>query len=120
MVRAGLCPDLVDVSDFLPTLATLAGAELPVGATLDGRSFAPQLRGEAGRPREWVYSGHRGRSFLRDRRWKLTNSGDLYDLARDPDESAAIEPARDTTESAAARARLEAYVRAYFPEQRLP
>ncbi len=120
VVRAGVCPDLVDVSDFLPTLTVLAHAELPAGTTLDGHSFAPQLLGNPGRPRAWVYSGHRGRSFLRDERWKLTNGGALYDLARDPDETAAIGPGADTPESAAARARLESYVRAYFPEQRLP
>jgi arylsulfatase A len=120
VVRGGICSDLVDVSDFLPTLATLAHTDLPAGITLDGRSFAPQLGGEPGRPREWVYSGHRGRSFLRDERWKLTNSGALYDLTRDPDETAAIAPGADTPESAAARARLESYVRAYFPEARLP
>jgi arylsulfatase A len=119
-LRAGVCADLVDVSDLLPTLAALAGAELPAGVTLDGRSFAPQLVGGPARPRDWVYSGHRGRSFLRDQRWKLTHSGELYDLDRDPDESAAIRAEIDTAESAAARERLVAYVRAYFPEQRLP
>ncbi len=119
-VPAGICPDLVDVSDFLPTLAALAHAELPAGAALDGRSFAPQLVGSPARPRDWVYSGHRGRSFLRDQRWKLTSSGDLYDLDRDPDESAAIRADADTPESAVARERLVAYVRAYFPERRLP
>jgi arylsulfatase A len=117
----GVCPDLVDVSDFLPTLAALAGVELPAGVSLDGRSFAPQLRGEPGQPRDWVYGGdHRGRSFLRDRRWKLTNSGALYDVERDPDELAAIAPGHDTPESAAARARLEGYVRAYFGSETLP
>jgi len=120
VVPAGVCPDLVDVSDFLPTLAALAGAALPAGDALDGRSFAPQLRGERGEPREWVYSGHRGRSFLRDRRWKLTNGGEVFDLERDPDERSPIHAAADTADSAAARARLERYVRAYFPEQRLP
>jgi arylsulfatase A len=121
VVPAGVCPDLVDVSDFLPTLAALAGAALPEGVTLDGRSFAPQLRGEPGQPREWVYGGdHRGQSFLRDRRWKLTNRGALYDVERDPDEAAAIAPGQDTPESAAARARLEDYARAYFPGGALP
>jgi arylsulfatase A len=118
VVSAGVSEALVDLSDFLPTLAELAGAPLPVG--LDGRSFAPQLRGEPGRPRAWVYSGHRGRSFLRDQRWKLTRSGALHDLAHDPDEAAPIEPGRDTAESAAARARLLAQVRAYFPGGELP
>jgi arylsulfatase A len=118
VVTAGVCGDLVDLSDFLPTLAELAGAPLPHG--LDGRSFAPQLRGEPGRPRTWVYSGQRGRSFLRDERWKLSRDGALHDLARDPDETAPIAPDRDTAESAAARARLLAYVRAYFPGGELP
>ena len=46
--------DLIDFSDFLPTLLDAAGAPAPEG--LDGRSFLPQLRGEKGTPREWVYS----------------------------------------------------------------
>jgi arylsulfatase A len=117
---AGVSGDLVDLSDFFPTLAELAGAELPAGVPLDGRSFAPQLRGESGRPRAWVYSGHRGGSFLRDERWKLRRDGALHDLAHDPDETAPLLPGADTPESAAARARLAAHVRAYFPDGELP
>ena len=120
VVRPGVAQDLVDASDFLPTLAELAGAAVPEGVTLDGRSFAPQLRGEPGRPRAWVYSGFGGRSFLRDERWKLLRSGELFDLARDADETAPILAAADTPESAAARARLLAHARAYFPGGALP
>jgi arylsulfatase A len=120
VVTAGVCGDLVDLSDFLPTLAELAGAALPGGAELDGRSFAPRLRGVPGRPRAWVYSGHRGRSFLREERWKLRRDGALHDLAHDPDEVAPIAPEGDTPESAAARARLRTHVRAYFPGGELP
>ena len=46
--------DLVDFSDFMPTLADISGAKLP-DVTLDGRSFWPQCRGEPGDPREWVF-----------------------------------------------------------------
>jgi arylsulfatase A len=120
VVPAGVCRDLVDLSDFFPTLLELAGAELPAGVPLDGRSFAPQLRGERGAPRAWVYSGHRSGSFLREERWKLTREGALHDLARDPDEAAPIAPGADTPESAAARARLRAHVSSYFPGGELP
>ncbi len=121
VVPAGaVCPDLVDVSDFMPTLAEIAGAALPAGVELDGRSFAPQLRGRPGQPRAWVYCGWARRSFLRDDAWKLINSGELYDMTRDPDERRPIGPGQDTPESAAARAQLEAYARAYFPKGRLP
>jgi arylsulfatase A len=115
-----VCEDLIDVSDFFPTLAELGRAELPAGVTLDGHSFAPQLRGEAGQPREWVYAGFNGRSFLRDERWKLTYSGELYDLTRDPEEFAPIGAGQDDAEAAAARAQLTKYVRGYFPGQTLP
>ena len=47
--------DLVDFSDMLPTFAELAGAKLPAEPKIDGHSFAPQLRGEKGQPREWAY-----------------------------------------------------------------
>ena len=46
--------DLVDFSDLLPTLADLAGADLP-NVKLDGRSFWPQCQGKKGNPREWIY-----------------------------------------------------------------
>ena len=121
VVPAGaVCPDLVDVSDFLPTLAEMTGAELPAGVELDGRSFAAQLRGRPSHPRDWIYFGWSGRSFLRDERWKLLNSGELYDMVQDPDEMQPIGVGQDTADSAGARARLEAYVRAYFPKGRLP
>ncbi|MGD2175603.1 MAG: sulfatase-like hydrolase/transferase, partial [Candidatus Brocadiaceae bacterium] len=49
--------DLVDTTDFLPTIADATGAapRTPPGdGVLDGRSFLPQLAGRPGRPREWV------------------------------------------------------------------
>jgi len=39
---------MVDASDFLPTFAEVAGAALPAKTIIDGRSFAPQLRGSRG------------------------------------------------------------------------
>ena len=47
--------DLIDLTDLLPTFAEVAGARLPAEVTFDGRSFAPQLRGETGMPRDWVF-----------------------------------------------------------------
>lgn len=76
--------DLTDFSDFFPTFAALGGAALPAGVTLDGQSFAPQLKGEKGRPREWVYVELQGKSYVREARYKLTNSGELFDLKDAP------------------------------------
>ena len=46
--------DLVDFSDFLPTLADITGAPLP-HVKLDGRSFWPQCLGKKGNPRKWIF-----------------------------------------------------------------
>ena len=71
--------DLVDFSDVLPTLAELAGAALPSGVAIDGRSFAPQLLGRKPNPREWVFSYLGDQRLLRDRRWLLEGDGKFYD-----------------------------------------
>ncbi len=65
--------ELVDLSDILPTLADFAGAKPPGG--IDGRSFAPLLRGEKGPTREWIYSYLADRQILRTKRWLLENNG---------------------------------------------
>ena len=99
--------DLTDFSDFFATFAELAGAKLPDGVTLDSHSFAPQIKGEKGTPRDWVYVELDGQSYVRDARFKLTNRGALFDLREAPFKEVLV--ARDTTvpEPLAARKRLQ-------------
>jgi len=75
--------DLINFCDVLPTLAEVAGATLPPKVVLDGRSFAPQLRGEKGNPREWVFTQLGQRRFARDSRYMLHHDGRLYEVAKD-------------------------------------
>jgi len=79
-----LSRDLTDFSDFFPTFAALAGAPLPDGVTIDGQSFAPQLRGEPGKPREWVYVELQGQRYVATKRWKLNARGELFDMKEAP------------------------------------
>ena len=99
--------DLTDFSDFFPTFAQLGGAAMPAGVTIDGQSFAPQIKGEKGQPRQWVYVELNGKSYVRDARFKLTNSGALFDLKDAP--FAEIPVPGDTTDAdaLAARKRLQ-------------
>jgi len=76
--------DLVDFSDMYATFADLAGAGLPRNLTVDGQSFAPQLRGQAGKPREWVYVQLGNKWYVRSQEWKLTQSGALFDMKDAP------------------------------------
>jgi arylsulfatase A len=95
--------DLTDFSDFFATFVELAGAKVPEGVTLDSHSFAAQIKGEKGTPREWVYVELNGKSYVRDARFKLTNGGELYDLSEAPFKEVLV--AKDTTDGAAIAAR---------------
>ena len=95
--------DLIDFTDFFTTFADLGGAKLPEGVKLDGHSFAPQLRGEKGEPRDWIYVQLSGKWYVRDQGFKLTQNGELFDMANAP----FIEkPATDDAEKAKLQAIL--------------
>ncbi|MFP4501420.1 MAG: sulfatase-like hydrolase/transferase [Candidatus Hydrogenedentota bacterium] len=100
------CADLVDFSDFMPTFADLAGADLPADRTIDGESFFPQVQGKEGDPRDWVYTEWQGKAWIRNHRWKLYDNGDLYDMAADPEEKDPIRPGKGDDEAQHARAHL--------------
>lgn len=95
----GLGPtdELVQFADILPTLADLANADFPEGYVLDGRSFAPLLRGDEYRGRDWIFSYYATHRMLRDRRWLLDGRGRLYDCGDGRDETGY----EDVTESQA-------------------
>ena len=72
--------ELVDLTDFLPTVGDLSGLDSEA-EELDGISFAPILFGEdRAKPREWVYSEHRGKRSIRSRDFRLYDDGRLFDL----------------------------------------
>ncbi len=84
--------DLIDFSDFLPTICEAANIDVD-SLDLDGQSFLPQLQGEKGAPREWIYSWYsrngepgKARVFARNHRYKLYASGEFYEVPEDYDE----------------------------------
>lgn len=100
--------DLVDFSDIFPTFAEVAGAKLPEGITLDGRSFAPQLRGGKGNPREWIFVQLGRNWYVRDDGWKLNQSGELFDMSDAPFVEKPVPAGSGGEEVEAARKRLQA------------
>ncbi|MDP2886167.1 MAG: sulfatase-like hydrolase/transferase [Ignavibacteria bacterium] len=100
--------DMIDSTDFVPTFAELAGAKLPGNKILDGRSFTAQLRGEKGKPREWIFIQLAGMWYAREAVWKLNQAGELFDMSNAPFEEKLV--ATDTKDFAAiaARKRLQA------------
>ncbi len=75
VVPAGrVCSEVASAIDFLPTLAGLAGAEVPTDRTLDGKDLAPLLTGEEGAasPHEqFFYYQCDDLEAVRSGKWKL-------------------------------------------------
>jgi arylsulfatase A len=90
-----VCDDLITAVDFLPTICD--AAKLEAFADTDGVSFLPQLQGEVGSPRAYIYSWYSPRippkgprsiaESVFDGRFKKYRSGSLYDVLADPEET---------------------------------
>nr|NQU88916.1 sulfatase-like hydrolase/transferase [Bacteroidota bacterium] len=107
--------DLIDFSDFLPTLTEIGRTDIPEYLVIDGQSFYPQLKGEIGNPREWVFSHYWGRGrdvfktreFVRDKRYKLYNDGKFFDILNDSLEENPIPEEMITEKLGAIKLRLQ-------------
>ena len=87
------------VTDIFPTLADLAGLDVPELSSLDGASLAPLLTGEVDRgpDRKFIvqYGGrHRPAKYAEStvvwNQWRLVEGTELYDLSSDPGQAADI------------------------------
>lgn len=103
--------DLIDSTDFLPTVCEAAEITVPKSLDIDGQSFWPQLHGQPGKPRVWRYvwyskdGGPTATSeFAMSKTHKLYRNGRLYNLETDPFEERAIaESDRTPTDLEAAK-----------------
>lgn len=112
---------LVDFTDFFPTLVELSGAKRPADLKLDGRSFAGTLLEQPELPAEkpWIASQYAATRVVRDARYKLFSTGELFDIATDPGEKHDL--AADSTPAIAAeRAKLKAALATLPADASLP
>lgn len=97
MIKTGrVHRDLISGADFLPSICDAVGVAKP--SNTDGVSFLPQLKGEIGTPRDWLYSWYSPRQqtemavreFAFDDHYKLYRTGEFYDLSADPFEKKSL------------------------------
>lgn len=109
---------LIDASDFLPTLAALAGRQVPKGWFCDGLSFAPTLLSESSSKREWVFFWYDPRPgwdkerfsrhiFALDQQYKLFSDGRLFDIREEDFTEQFIPPRQYTDDMKQAKRKLE-------------
>jgi arylsulfatase A len=84
--------DLICFTYFFPSLAEVAGIDVPEDLEIDGKSFAPLLYGEEANLPDWMYMWwyrnndpeRQGDEFARTHRYKFYVDGRLFDLHHDP------------------------------------
>ena len=117
-IAPGICEDLVDSTDFLPTILEASGRPMREHDLSDGLSFFGQLIGKEGPKRKWTFCHYDPRPgwdkdkfglvrYARTKRYKLYGNGRMYDVANDRLETRPILPDDDTEASKQARATLK-------------
>ena len=114
---------LIDFTDFLPTLCEAAHIACPTDKELDGKSFYPQLKGDTTDVRKWVYCWYAPRKvhdsnaavFARNTQYKLYRNGAFYDVKADFEEQHPISPSQMSEEQKKVAAELKAVIDSYEP-----
>ncbi len=98
--------DIISFADLHATFCDLASATPPPGFHYDSVSFAPQLRGDKGTPREWAFVQLGAHWFVREQGWKMNEAAELFDMSDAPFVEKPVPANADTEQSKAARERL--------------
>lgn len=120
-LQPGVCDDLVDPSDFVPTLADLAEKPLPQDWNADGVSFAPRLLGTTPKPRDWCFFWYDPRPgwdkdkfgrhiFALDTQFKLFSDGRLYRIDDEGFKEELLDSAALDEQATAAQAKLRSVI----------
>lgn len=91
LISAGkVSQNLVDCSDFLPTLCEVAKVKIPDNLNIDGVNILPHLLGESEVTRDWIYCWYTksGRldvvkELVRNEKYKLYKTGEFYNVLDD-------------------------------------
>ena len=105
------------LDDFLPTICDVANID--ISTDLDGRSFLPQLKGEKGNPRDFVYCFYirnkydyeKAKVFARNQQYKLYKKGTFFNITDDVDEKNPLKKLTD--EEKAIKAELQKVIDHY-------
>ena len=107
---------LINICDFYPTLAQLAGATLPAGVPIDGKDFSPERIDPSARwPRDWIFVELGRHWYDRDAGWKLNEAKQLFDMHGAPFSEPLVPADSGDPAALAARQHLQAVLEELNP-----
>ncbi len=100
---------LINICDFYPTLADVAGATPPKRVTIDGRDFKSQMLGQSDAwPRDWIFVELGRHWYDRELDWKLNELSVLFDMRGAPFKETVVPHNTQDLAAIDARKRLQA------------
>ncbi|MDE0861608.1 MAG: sulfatase-like hydrolase/transferase [Akkermansiaceae bacterium] len=117
-IKSAVNSELIDPSDFLPTLAELAGRKVPSTWHSDGITFAPQLNDKKGTPRGSAFFWYDPRPgwdkmaftrsiFALDKNYKLFSDGRLFAIDGINYKEELLDPQKLSSNAKAAKSKLQ-------------
>ena len=95
MTKHGMQDVLVNMSDFLPTIADLAGVEVPADYEHNGESLVPFLFTDKPQHREWIYGYSRAETIIRGGKVMKDGRGKWWDVSKEPADLISFEQIKD-------------------------
>ncbi len=97
--------NLIDFTDFLPTILEVTTGNLSDTLQTDGLSFYPQLLGKETKVRSWIFCDYapnwgkfEPRRYVQNKNWKLYGNDMFYNLQNDPLEKYPLEITKQHSE----------------------
>ncbi|MCM2369164.1 sulfatase-like hydrolase/transferase [Rhodopirellula sp. ICT_H3.1] len=95
MTKHGEQDVLVNMSDMLPTIAELAGVEIPEDYEVNGESLVPFLYTDKPKHRDWIYAYSREQQMIRGEKVMRDGPGRWWDVSKTPDDLISFEQIDD-------------------------
>ncbi|MEQ9290179.1 MAG: sulfatase-like hydrolase/transferase [Cyclobacteriaceae bacterium] len=95
MTKQGEQNVLVNMADMLPTIADIAGVEIPESYEVNGESMLPYLTTGKKHHREWIYAYHKEMQLIRGKNVLIDGRGTTYNVSEYPDDLISFPVIRD-------------------------
>ncbi|NIJ44890.1 arylsulfatase A-like enzyme [Wenyingzhuangia heitensis] len=86
MTKKGKQKVIANISDILPTIADVAGVEIPKDYEINGESLIPFLTTKKTTHRNWIYGYHKDKTIIRGDLVLKGGNGKWYDVSKTPDD----------------------------------
>ena len=115
MTKQGEQDVLVNIADMLPTIADIAGVEIPESYEVNGKSLLPFVTTDQKNHRDWIYAYHKQMQLIRGKHVLIDGQGKTYDVLEYPEDLISFPIIKNWSRVSAAHQKENQKLRAILP-----